>query len=195
MVKKEGVLSLIVSTVCGMCGFFGIAYVLQYVMQDLLWLRIVTVTCIFLGLALFFRITPSPRIKQKVPTTISILLARALFAAMVIVIITAIAQKVGPRWSGIFAAFPTTVLPTVLVLHYHYGAQTIPALFREIPLGMLAIVVFSCSVYFTFPQLGVYGGILVSYTVAFFYLLFYEFTLRRPLDRLLSQAGFRSDTK
>jgi len=114
-----------------------------------------------------------------------VLASRALFAAVVILIITAIAKAVGPRWSGIFAAFPTTVLPTVLVLHYHYGIETISALFREIPLGMLAIVIFSCSVYYTFPLFGVYLGILISYGVAFFYLLFYEFVLRRPLDNLM----------
>ena len=129
--------------------------------------------------------TQLANIRHKVPTTAFILLSRALFAAVVIVIITAMAKTVGSRWSGIFAAFPTTVLPTVWVLHYHYGSQTISALFREIPLGMLAIVIFSCSVYFTFPQFGVYSGIFISYGVALLYLLFYEFLLRRPLDNLL----------
>ena len=71
----------------------------------------------------FFRLTPSPAIRHKVPTTALILVSRALFAAVVIVVITAMAKTVGSRWSGIFAAFPTTVLPTVWVLHYHYGHQ------------------------------------------------------------------------
>ena len=188
MVKKSAknsVYSLIVPTFCGLSGFFGTAYFLQYVLQDQLWLRVATVIFIFVGVAVFFRLTPSPAIRHKVPTTALILLSRALFAAVVIVIITAMAKSVGSRWSGIFAAFPTTVLPTVWVLHYHYGSRTISALFREIPLGMLAIVVFSCSVYCTFIQFGVYSGILISYAVAFIYLLLYEFLLRRPLDSLL----------
>ena len=186
MVLGDSAFSLIVPTLCGLTGFFGTAYVLQYVIQDLLWIRIAAVILVFLGVAVFFRLTPSPAIRLKVPTTAFILASRALFAAVVIVIITALAKAVGFRWSGIFAAFPTTVLPTVWVLHYHYGGKTIPALFREIPLGMLAIVIFSCSVYYTFPQVGVYYGILISYAVAFLYLLCYEFLLRRPLDNLLS---------
>jgi hypothetical protein len=186
IISKNRLLSLIISTTCGICGFFGVAYVLQYLIQDMVWLRITTVATIFVGVAVFFRTSQSPAIKRKVPTTAMVLASRALFAAAVILIITAIAKAVGPRWSGIFAAFPTTVLPTVLVLHYHYGIETISALFREIPLGMLAIAIFSCSVYYTFPQFGVYLGILISYVVALFYLLFYEFVLRRPLDNLLS---------
>jgi hypothetical protein len=185
LLQRDGLLSLGISTCCGISGFFGIAYLLQYIVVDLLWLRVVIVTIIFLSVAIFFRTSPAPAIRQKVPTTVLVLASRALFAAVVILIITAIAQAVGPRWSGILAAFPTTVLPTVLVLHHHYGIETISALFREIPLGMLAIVVFSGSVYVTFPHFGVYLGILVSYIAAFFYLLLYEFLLRRPLDNLM----------
>jgi hypothetical protein len=184
-VQQNGILALVIPTFCGLFGFFGVAYFLQNVIQEQLWSRILTVVFVFVGVAVFFRLSPSPAIRLKVPITKFILLSRALFAAVVIVIITAIAKTVGPGWSGIFAAFPTTVLPTVWVLHYHYGAETISALFREIPLGMLAIVIFSCSVFYTFPQVGVYGGILISYAVAFLYLLFYECILRRPLDMLL----------
>jgi len=188
-VKKDSAVSLIIPTIYGLSGFFGTAYFLQYVAQDQLWLRIATVILVFAGVAVFFRLTPSTAIPHKVPTTALILTSRALFAAVVIIIITAMAKTVGSRWSGIFAAFPTTVLPTVWVLHYHYGSQTISALFREIPLGMLAIVVFACSVYVTFPLLGVYCGILISYLVAAVYLFFYEFLLRSPLDNLLSRMN------
>ena len=186
MVPENSIFSLLVPTFWGLFGFFGTAWFLQYTIRDLLWLRIIAVVVVFVGVAVFFRLSPSPAIRRKVPTTAFILTSRALFAAVVIVAITAIAKTVGPRWSGIFAVFPTTVLPTVWVLHYHYGGQTIVALFREIPLGMLAIVIFSCAVYCTFPVLGIYYGISISYTVAFLYLLFYEFFFRRPLDKLLS---------
>ncbi len=185
--QKNTIYSLLAPTLCGLTGFFGTASLLQNLLEAHLFLRIAMVLLIFGGVTVLFRLTPNLPIRRKVPTTAPILLSRALFAALVIVIITALAKTVGPRWSGIFAAFPTTVLPTVWVLHYHYGSRTISALFREIPLGMLAIVVFACSVSITFPLLGAYLGIVVSYGVAFCYLLFYEFFLRRPLDSLLSR--------
>lgn len=187
---SEGSLfSLVIPTLLGLSGFFGTAFLLQSTLQDQLWLRITMVIAIFVGGAVFFRRNPSSAIRRKVPTTARILAARAFFAAAMIVMITAMAHTVGPRWSGIFAAFPSTVLPVAWVLHYHYGGQTIPALFREIPLGLLAIIIFSWSVCYTFPWLGVYVGIAISYFVAFVYLLCYEFILRRPLDRLLAGSG------
>ncbi len=185
LAQHTPLLFLVIPTLFGLAGFFAVGFFLQYVLGGQLWFRITTVVLVFIGGAVFFRLGPAPAIRRKIPTTSFLLLARASFAALVIVIIAAAAKTVGPRWSGIFAAFPTTVLPTVWVLHYHYGASTISALFREIPLGMLAIVVFSCSVHYTFPQFGVYYGILISYAVALLYLLLYEFVLRRPLDNLL----------
>lgn len=180
-------LSLAIPTVCGVGGFFGMAYFLQYTLAGLPYLRAAAVISIFIGTALFFRRSPSPAIKKRVAATRYILMARALFAALTILCITAVASRVGSAWTGIFAAFPTTVLPSILVLHYHYGGETIPAIFREIPLGMIAIVVFSVAVCLSFPVFGVYVGILVSYIVAFFYLLFYEFALRSRLDRLFEK--------
>ncbi len=187
--KSNSALSLLIPTLYGLSGFFGTAYLLQYVLQDQLWLRVAFVILTFAGTAVFFRLTPSPAMLHKMPMTTLTLTSRALFAAVVIVIITALAKTVGSRWSGIFAAFPSTVLPTIWVLHYNYGCQTISALFREFPLGLLAIVIFSGSVYVTFPLFGVYYGIFISYAVAFLYLLFYEFLLRRPLDNLLSKVS------
>lgn len=185
--QNTSIYSLLPPTLCGLSGFFGTAFLLQNLLAGHLILRIAMVVLIFGGVTILFRLTPILPIRRKVPTTALVLLSRALFAALVLVIITTLAKTVGSRWSGIFAAFPTTVLPTVWVLHYHYNVRTISALFREIPLGMLAIVVFACSVYFTFPALGVYLGIGVSYGVAFGYLLFYEYFLRHPLDKLLSR--------
>ena len=187
--SEGSVFSLLMPTFLGLSGFFVTAFLLQNTLQEQLSLRIAIVIFIFVGVAVFFRLNPSTAIRRKVPTTALILTARAFFAAAMIIIITAMAQTIGPRWSGIFAAFPTTVLPVAWVLHYHYGGQTILALFREIPLGLLAIIIFSWSVYYTFPWLGVYYGIAISYFVAFLYLLFYEFILRCPLDRLIVGRG------
>jgi hypothetical protein len=113
------------------------------------------------------------------------LAARAGLAVLVILTVTGLAAWVGPSWSGLLAAFPTAILPSVVIIHFHYGRESVPALFRDTPLAMLAIVVFSMSVYWTFPFIGVIGGTLLSYGAALIYLAAYEFKLRAIFDRLL----------
>jgi hypothetical protein len=60
MAGNNSALSLIIPTFCGLSGFFGTAYLLQYVMLDQFWLRVAIVIIIFAGAAVFFRLTPSP---------------------------------------------------------------------------------------------------------------------------------------
>ena len=58
-------------------------------------------------------------------------------------------------------------------------------LFRELPQGMLAIIVFSGMIWLILPTLGVYAGIAGAYLAAAIYLLVYEVWLRRLINRLL----------
>lgn len=61
--------------------------------------------------------------------------------------------------------------------------DTIPGFFRDTPLAMLAIVIFSIAVYWTFPMLGVYLGTVLSYAAALVYLAAYEFKLSGSKDK------------
>lgn len=136
-------------------------------------------------ISLFSRI-PNQGIARQQRVTPAILAFRGLFAAAVILGITGMAGVVGARWSGLFAAFPTTILPSVAVIHHRYGKDAALSLFRELPLGMIAILVFATAVHFTYPGHGVLVGTAIAYGLAAAYLLFYEKMLRKPLTRLLA---------
>jgi len=121
------------------------------------------------------------------PFTWLLLLGRALLTALIIIAITSSAVHVGSHWSGIFSAFPATILPVVIILHAHYGPGILRPLFQQLPMGMLAIVVFSLAVAWSYPLLGVGWGTVASYGIAGSYLLFYEFCLRKKVERQLDQ--------
>lgn len=111
--------------------------------------------------------------------TVGVLAVRASFAALTILSITALAELIGPQWSGLLTTFPVVLLPVAVVLHHHYGVDVVLALFRGLPFGLLAIVVFDLVVGFSYPRLGIWGGFVLSYVAAFSYLLVYEFFLRQ----------------
>nr|WP_321467532.1 hypothetical protein [uncultured Desulfobulbus sp.] len=121
------------------------------------------------------------------PVTGLILLGRALLTALIILAITSSAGYVGSHWSGVFSAFPATILPVVLILHSHYGSVILRPLFQQLPMGMLAIVVFSLAVAWSYPILGVGWGTIASYGIAMSYLLFYEFSFRKKVERQLDR--------
>ena len=179
-------LHIICCALLGIAGFFAATFIIYLVMPKNSWLNIpITLIGVF-GFALFFRKLPVNNVSHKIPVTPLILGIRAGISSLVILLITGVAQLIGPQWSGLFSIFPVTLLPVIVILHHHYGADTVLALLRELPFGLLAIVVFDFSVANSFPLLGVGGGIVVSYGIAFLYLLFYEMKARKALARWLS---------
>jgi len=177
--------SLCLSCITGLAGFFTSAIVLKYLMPGNPVLRTCMVILLLFIPAVAFRKASEKKIKKSVSFSLPMLLCRAGFAALVILGVTGIAASVGPVWSGMLATFPTVILPSVVILHYHYGSSSVPAFFRDTPLAMLAIIVFSLSVHWTFPLFGVLGGTLFSYSAALIYLLIYEIKLRAVLDHVL----------
>lgn len=184
--SRDTMVSLFLSCLLGLLGYFTIAAAIRLFMPADVVARSVIVIFLLFLLAAVFRRTPQERVKKKVAITWAMLAARAGFAALVILTVTGLAAWVGPSWSGLLAAFPTAILPSVVIIHFHYGRASIPDLFRDTPLAMLAIVVFSTAVYWTFPLFGVIGGTMLSYGAAIIYLAVYELKLRSIFNRLLS---------
>jgi len=162
----------------GLAGYFLTTAVLKVLMPGDPVIRTIVVVLLLFILAIVFRKASGRKIVEKVEISWPLLMVRAWFAAFVILGITGVAVLVGPEWSGLFATFPTVILPSVMILHFHYGGKSVPAFFRDTPLAMLAIIVFALAVHWTFPLVGVYGGTLLSYITALIYLVAYELRLR-----------------
>ena len=184
--KIGGPAALICCVLIGLAGFMAASLLLRFLPQ-IAWLRTLLVALLLVAAVLNFRHLAGTGIRRHVRLTPMILLFRSAFAVLVIVAITWIAGTVGTSWSGIFAAFPTAILPSVVVLHHHYGYTAVGPLFRELPQGMLAIIVFGGVVWLIMPALGVYAGIAGAYLTAAIYLLVYEVWLRRLINRLLPE--------
>lgn len=191
IVSGKSIFIIILCTISGLICYFLTSLILQRFLPEETWARIAVLLFFVPIYALLLGKKPPAPVSLAPPSVATkkrVLLARAGFASAIIIIVTASANTVGPVWSGLFSTFPTTILPSVLILHRKHGAILVPLLFRETTFGMLAIVVFAIAVHFFFPIYGVYLGALLSYIVAFIYLLTYERYLRRPLMKTLNYA-------
>ncbi len=182
----KSILVIALCTLSGLTCYFLSAYLLLYFLPET-WVRFV-VFVIFIPLFALLLGKKTATTIKKPPLTASnrkvVLIARAAFASAIIIIVTTIAKSVGPVWSGVFATFPTTILPSVLILHRRYADTFVPNLFKETTFGILAIVVFAIAVHFFFPPCGPYLGVLLAYTTSFIYLFLYERYIRYPLIKL-----------
>jgi len=113
-------------------------------------------------------------IDVKIKPTWKVILGRAGLAALIISFITTIAQLVGHTWAGLFSAFPTTVFPLLLIIHFGYGEQYVHSIIKHVPDGLGALLTYSLIIYLSYPQFSLYLGIILAFSGALVYLLIYQ---------------------
>ena len=118
-----------------------------------------------------FRRIDNSAIQRRVKLGPRVMLFRASISAGVVVVITGVAGLVGPQWAGLFSAFPVTVFPLILILHHTYGVEQAHTIIKNVPLGLWSLVLYSITVSFAYPRMGLGWGTLVSFGVATLYLL------------------------
>ena len=110
------------------------------------------------------------------------LLFRAGIATTSILLITGLAELLGPQRAGLLAAFPVSFFPLMLILHISYGAQVLSTSIKHYPDGIGALVVYCLAVSAFYPLAGLHWGTLVSLLCSVAYLLFYGW-IRAKLTR------------
>lgn len=165
-------LTIIVSSVVGATGYLAAISILQLFKFDVVTAPIFTMASIPLFIYLFRKIQ-NKGIAKRVKLGPKILLLRAVIASIFILAVTAAAHILGPKLAGLFSAFPTTLFPLMLIVHYTYGTKEVHTIIKNVPNGLMAMVIYGISVFFTYPLLGIYLGTLVSYSLVLVYVSFY----------------------
>lgn len=167
---RKGRFEIVFSTLVAIVAFWVAAKILS-----LLNLGLFTAFVITFGSICFFycqfRSIPNVLVQKKTKFTPLVLVARALVAALIILLITGIAKTVGPNWSGILSAFPITLYPLLLIIHISYGREQVHTIIKNFPIGLGALIVYVTFVNILYPSLGVGLGTALAFFAATLYLL------------------------
>jgi uncharacterized membrane protein (GlpM family) len=121
----------------------------------------------------------SARLVRRLPDTACItpvrtsaarLVARAAASALVVIAVTAAAEALGPRWSGLILGFPANSLPVMAILHFHYGRDAIRPIVKIWPVGAFGICLFNVAAWLATVRFGVTTAIALGYAVDLAYL-------------------------
>ncbi|MBT6095557.1 MAG: hypothetical protein HOH04_11795 [Rhodospirillaceae bacterium] len=124
------------------------------------------------------------RVSTPVRMTLGLLTLRAGMAAVLVIGVVSLAKTLGPAWAGLLMGFPMTLGPTILIVHTTYSAAHVHAMLRGFPIGIGSVLCYLVSLPWSFLNLGVHLGTLVSLAFALSYLaalslLFYWLRRRR----------------
>jgi hypothetical protein len=176
--KRGRGLDLLLAPLGSLAGYFAAAAILRMLSVSLATAAFLPILFILVFIYLF-RDVENIKIEQRVSLSSKSLLFRSVFAAGAIVLITSTAKVVGPRWAGLFSAFPITMLPLVVIIHFTYGPQQVYSILKNVPRGLGSLVIYSLAVFFFYPGYGIYGGTAVAYGLATIYLVVAQVGVRR----------------
>ncbi|WP_421869592.1 hypothetical protein [Motiliproteus sp.] len=158
-----------VAAVAGVLAFLLASALLQQLTLGLIGGALITLATILLSARLFKHIdNVAPLKTQRLSRWVMLL--RALMAAATVLLITGLAELIGPTWSGLLSAFPITLFPFMLIMHYSYGPAVVYTVIRNYPMGLGALLCYTLTVALTYPDWGVPWGTALGFVVATLYL-------------------------
>jgi hypothetical protein len=165
--KAEG---MICAALGGLASFFAMTWMLRQVLFTR-WAAVLFAAASIALFTIFFRNVQNVRIQKRVPLTFALLLFRSLIAGLFVVVITSTAKLVGPRWAGLFAAFPITMLPFVMIIHHTYQPEHVHAILKNVPQGLGSLLIYALAVSLFYPTQGIFLGTLLAYGCATAYMV------------------------
>ncbi|MCY6380303.1 hypothetical protein [Hoeflea prorocentri] len=123
------------------------------------------------------------RIASAIRLTWPVIALRAAIAVVVVLAITGAAAAIGPKWSGLLAAFPITLFPVLIIIQFTYSVEDAGTVIQTFPFGLPSLVVFVVCAWATFEPLGVPLGFVTSLMASALWLTGF-FVLRKRLKEM-----------
>lgn len=165
--------NILLSSLSAILGYFIVVWFLHHIEINKITATLIPITFAFLFIYLF-RDIKNVNIQTRVKLNYRILFVRAFFAALIILLITNAPKFFGPTWAGLFSAFPTTLFPLILIIHFTYTKEHVHTIIKNVPVGMFSLIIYSLTVSLLYPIVGIYYGTLLSFATATLYLLIYK---------------------
>jgi hypothetical protein len=137
-----------------------------------------------------FRTIANASISEPFRLRFGTTMARAAFAALVILTITTVAQVVGPQWAGFFSAFPSTMMPLLVIVQFTHQPAHVRTIIKNVPRGLQSLLVYVVIVAVTYGRWGIIWGTVSGYAAATLYLLaleYLKFGKRRSMPYALKE--------
>jgi hypothetical protein len=162
------------SSMISMAGYFLVIWLIHFIKLNHAFAIVIPIISVFL-FSYLFREIDNMEVQKRLRLSYSLLFLRAIFAGSIILVITGAAKWVNSTWAGLLSAFPITLFPLMLIIHFTYGKKYVHTIIKNFPMGLGSLITYCLTVSIAYPVCGVYLGTFISFTIATAYLLIYYF--------------------
>jgi len=162
------------SSMISMAGYFLVIWLIHFIKLNHAFAIVIPIISVLL-FSYLFREIDNMEVQKRLRLSYSLLFLRAIFAGSIILVITGAAKWVNSTWAGLLSAFPITLFPLMLIIHFTYGKKYVHTIIKNFPMGLGSLITYCLTVSIAYPVCGVYLGTFISFTIATAYLLIYYF--------------------
>jgi len=148
--KFEIFLSLFISFI----AYMFIALVISFIPPHIIFTPLVVIALMYIASIYFAKKENFPTVKRD-KITISDLLFRSFLTIIIFLIVSSLPKIVPANIAGIFSAFPTILLPLLLIIHFRHSNLQARTIIKNTPFGLSSVAIYSLVVYMTYSKIGI----------------------------------------
>lgn len=170
--------TILLSSLGAIISYFISIIVLKYLSPERTTALLIAITSTLFFIYIF-RNVENIKIERRKKLRLSTIILRSIVAGIIIFVVTLAPRQFGSHYSGLFSAFPTTLFPLILIIHYNYSKEHAHTIIKNVPQGFLSLIVFSLSVSFFFPEFGIVKGLIISYGLSVIWIISFSLIIRK----------------
>lgn len=165
-----GKLEVFLSLLASFFSYLLIAFIISFIPPHIIFTPLLVIIFMYLASIYFAKKENFPIAKQSKVSIVD-LLFRSILTIAIFLIITSLPKYVPQNLAGIFSAFPTVLLPLLLIIHFRHSNLQARTIIKNTPFGLSSIVIYSLIVFFTYEKLGVFLGTILAFLASLIYIV------------------------
>jgi len=157
----KGKLEVTLSLVTSFIFYLVIALILSYVPPHIVFTPLIVISLMLIA-TIYFSKKENYKIEKKEKISFSDLVFRSILTITIFLIVSSLPQYVSANLAGIFSAFPTILLPLLLIIHFRHSNLQARTIIKNTPFGLSSVVIYSLVVYFTYGPYGIFWGTIIA---------------------------------
>lgn len=157
----KGKLEVTLSLVTSFIFYLVIALILSYVPPHIVFTPLIVISLMLIA-TIYFSKKENYKIEKKEKISFSDLVFRSILTITIFLIVSSLPQYVSANLAGIFSAFPTILLPLLLIIHFRHSNLQARTIIKNTPFGLSSVVIYSLVVYFTYGSYGIFWGTIIA---------------------------------
>lgn len=166
----KGKFEIFLSLMISFFSYLIIAFIISFIPPHIVFTPLVVIALMYIVSIYFAKKENFPTVKKD-KITISDLLFRSILTIFIFLIVSNLPKVVSPNLAGIFSAFPTILLPLLLIIHFRHSNLQARTIIKNTPFGLSSVVIYSLVIYLTYSKIGILYGTLIALLSSMLYMV------------------------